>query len=182
MAVPETYTMMDITGKYTLNKALSDSDASNTILEQQGVGFLKRKAIDFAGATVYIKHQKDAEGVEHLEIEPQIPGNSAPKGESRVLTWTERTIDHPLFGHIAAKTRRVKPAELDDENLKKGWTADTVEAGVIQSHVVGEKWTAIQTWGIQEIDGKRRHARQMTFTGPKGNTIHARLVYDYVAA
>ncbi|KAJ7902775.1 hypothetical protein B0H14DRAFT_3422242 [Mycena olivaceomarginata] len=121
MALPDTYTMMNISGKYILNKALSDSDASNTILEQQGVGLLKRKAIDFAGATISIKHYKDAEGVEHLEVEPQIPGDSAPKGQTHVLTWTERTIDHPLFGHIVAKTRRVKPQELDEEHLKKGW-------------------------------------------------------------
>ncbi|KAJ6577757.1 hypothetical protein B0H19DRAFT_1020239 [Mycena capillaripes] len=181
MALPETYTMIDISGKYTLNKSLSDSDASNAILEQQGVGLLKRKAMDFAGATICIRHYKDAEGVEHMEVEPQIPGKS-PAKEVRVLDWTEKSIDHPLFGNITTKSRRVKPAELDDEHLKKGWSAETVEGGVIQLHVVGkDNWTAIQIWGIEEINGERRHTRHITFTGPKGNTIHARLVYDYVA-
>ncbi|KAJ7608030.1 hypothetical protein DFH06DRAFT_1379334 [Mycena polygramma] len=198
MAVPKTYTMMDISGKYTLNKALSDLDASDTILEQQGVGLLKRKAISFAGGAVCIEHHKDVEGVEHLELQPQISGISAPK-EGRVLTWTDKAFDHPIFGSIVTKSRRIKPTELDDEHLKAGWSAETIEDGVIQSHLVGKKWTAIQasrspkypsetthpihvfvqTWGIGEIDGEKRHSRHTTFTGPKGNTIHARMVYDY---
>ncbi|KAJ7671246.1 hypothetical protein DFH06DRAFT_1320037 [Mycena polygramma] len=178
MAVPKTYTMMDISGKYTLNKALSDLDASDTILEQQGVGLLKRKAISFAGGAVCIEHHKDAEGVEHLELQPQISGISAPK-EGRVLTWTDEAFDHPIFGSIVTKSRRIKPTELDDEHLKAGWSAETIEDGVIQSHLVGKNWTAIQTWGIEEIDGEKHHSRHTTFTGPKGNTIHARLVYDY---
>ncbi|KAJ7917695.1 hypothetical protein B0H13DRAFT_2322218 [Mycena leptocephala] len=174
MAVPATYTMMDISGKYTLNKALSDSDASDKILEGQGVGYLKRKALNFAGATLLIRHYKDAEGVEHMEV------HRCAKGRNRVLTWTERTIDHPLFGSIVAKSRRAKLEDLDDEHLKKGWTADTIECGLIEGHVSGKDWKSVQIWGIEEFNGERRHSRHITFTGPKGNTIHARLVYDYV--
>ncbi|KAJ6461228.1 hypothetical protein C8R47DRAFT_1225920 [Mycena vitilis] len=177
MAVPKTYTMMDISGKYTLKKALSDLDASDTILEQQGVGLLKRKAISFAGGAVCIEHRKDEDGVEYIELQP-ISGISAPK-ESRVLTWTDKTFEHPIFGRIVTKSRRIKPAELDDEHLKKGWSPETIEGGVIQTHVAGKKWTAIQTWGIEEIDGEKRHSRHTTFTGPRGNIIYARLVYDY---
>jgi hypothetical protein len=52
-------------------------------------------------------------------------------------------LDCSLF---ISSFRRVKPQELDEEHLKKGWTADTVEAGVVESHVVGNKWTGIQVF------------------------------------
>ncbi|KAK7028277.1 hypothetical protein R3P38DRAFT_3189756 [Favolaschia claudopus] len=178
MAVPQSQTMLDISGKYTLNKALSDSDASDKILEQQGVSYLKRKATGMAGATILIKNYKGDNGVEILEVIPQIMG-ATPKGEIRPLNWTEQAIDHPLFGKVTTKNRRVKLAELEDENLKKGWTNETLDAGVFLSHMAGDKRTLVQAWGLQYIDGKRYHARQATFVGPKGNVIHARFVYDY---
>jgi hypothetical protein len=36
-----------------------------------------------------------------------------------------------------------------------------------------------QAWGIQEINGERRYARNVKFTGPKGEDVEALLVYDY---
>ncbi|KAJ7108811.1 hypothetical protein C8R44DRAFT_636367 [Mycena epipterygia] len=182
MAVPETYTMLDLSGKFTMNKGLSDGDAFEKMLEHQGVGVLKRKAIGFANPTMCIKHHTAADGVEHIDIEQHIKSGSAPKTETRVLTWAETTNESPLFGSIVTKTRRVNASELDDEFLKEGWTADTVEAGVIQVHARSEggvKWVAMQTWGIEEVKGERRHTRHWTFTGPKGQTVHCRLVYDY---
>ncbi|KAJ7186803.1 hypothetical protein C8R46DRAFT_935945 [Mycena filopes] len=181
MALPENYTMLDISGKYTLNKSLSDTDASDKIMEHQGVGFLKRKAVNALSGEVVIKHYKDAEGIEHIEMEPKVPGKSDHKGETRVLTWTEKTIDHPLFGKIIAKSRRVKLEEIADEHLKKGWTADAAEHGVVEGYLKGDDWTVANIWGIEEINGERRHSRHVTFTGPKGNVVHARMIYDWGA-
>ncbi|KAJ7478682.1 hypothetical protein B0H11DRAFT_1281373 [Mycena galericulata] len=183
MSLPEGASMLDISGKYTMNKSLSDSDASDTILEHQGVGMLKRKAIGWASATVHLKHFKDTEGVEHIEVAHQVSSSGTPKGEVRILTWTEQTIESPLFGKIITKTRRVSQAELDDEHLKSGWTADTLESGLIQADARGGgdiKWATTQVWGIEEIQGERRHTRHIKFTGSKGNVILARFVYDYV--
>lgn len=39
--------------------------------------------------------------------------------------------------------------------------------------------TTIKIWGFSEINGERRHIRLVHFTGPKGEEINARLVYDY---
>jgi hypothetical protein len=84
--------------------------------------------------------------------------------------------------------------------LKQNWTADTIEHGVVQSYVESDTpqssttWIAnqvfypvsarsfahiYQAWGIQEINGERRYARNVKFTGPKGEDIEALLVYDY---
>ena len=44
------------------------------------------------------------------------------------------------------------------------------------------KWSInlyFQTWGIETVNGERRYARHVKFTGPKGQEIQARLAYDY---
>ena len=37
----------------------------------------------------------------------------------------------------------------------------------------------LQTWGIENINGERRHTRHVDFTGPKGESVQTRLVFDY---
>ena len=36
-----------------------------------------------------------------------------------------------------------------------------------------------QTWGIDELEGELRHVRHVLFTGPDGEQIRARMVFDY---
>ncbi|KAJ7072970.1 hypothetical protein C8F01DRAFT_1045834 [Mycena amicta] len=184
MALPATVTV-DFTGKYTLNKELSNYSDFESIMEHQGVGMLKRKAVGMmSGATQEMKIYTDADGVEHLDVTTHVTGMSADKEENRVLNWTEKTLDHPLFGAgILAKSRRCKVEELDEEYLQKGWTNEYSAAGVIHLKVTrpGDKgWTVNQAWGVEEINGEKRHTRRFAFSGPKGKTIHARIVYNYV--
>jgi hypothetical protein len=66
MAVPATFTSVDFSGKFTPNSSLSDS--TETILEHQGVGWMKRKAINAITLTLGLRHFKDDSGVEHIEV------------------------------------------------------------------------------------------------------------------
>ncbi|KAJ6621592.1 hypothetical protein B0H10DRAFT_2214970 [Mycena sp. CBHHK59/15] len=184
MAVPAHFTILDITGKFTMNKTLSDP--TDTILTLQGVGWLKRKAIAIGTVTLYIKHYKDGQAIEHVDIDQTITGGIPGTREERTLSWTERSTDDSLFGAVVGKSRRVNASELEEEFLKKNWTADTLEHGVIESYVYsdtpksGTTWIADQAWGMEEINGERRYARHVKFTGPNGEDIEARLVYDYL--
>jgi len=185
MAVPASLTILDITGKYFMNNTLSDD--TDTILQLQGVSWLTRKAISL-GVTLSVKHYKDDNGDECIDITQTLAGGIPGTSESRLLTWTERPKEDHIFGAVIAKSRRIKVGELDDseEFLKKGWTPDTVEYGVVQSYVEsdtpksGTTWIANQTWGIQDVSGERRYVRQVKFTGPKGEDIEASLIYDYL--
>ncbi|KDR78778.1 hypothetical protein GALMADRAFT_244322 [Galerina marginata CBS 339.88] len=185
MAVPADLTVLDISGKYTMNKTLSDQ-RTDTILQLQGVGWLKRTAISMGTLTISIKHYKDDDGVEHIDIDQVLTGGIPGTSETRTLWWKERENEDHVFGHVIGKSRRVKVDKLDVAFLQTGWTADTLEHGLIQSHVEsntpksGVTWIANQTWGIEDIDGERRYARHVKFTGPGGEDIEARLVYDYV--
>ncbi|KAF4623244.1 hypothetical protein D9613_002115 [Agrocybe pediades] len=185
MAVPADFTILDITGKFTMNKTLSDS-RTDEILTLQGVSWFKRKAISIGTITLYIKHYKDADGVEHIDIDQTITGGIPGTREERTLWWKDRENNDSLFGHVIGKSRRVKAEELDIPFLKNDWTSDTLQHGVVQSYVEsdtpksGTTWIANQTWGIEEINGERRYVRHVKFTGPKGEDIEAKLVYDYL--
>ncbi|KAJ6509394.1 hypothetical protein C8R47DRAFT_1098549 [Mycena vitilis] len=184
MAVPADFSILDLSGKFTMNKTMSGD--TDTILMHQGIGWLKRKAIAVATVTLSIKHYKDDEGVEHVDIDQTLTGGIPGTREERTLWWKERSTEDSLFGAIIGKSRRCQVSELDEEFLKKEWTADTIEHGVIQSYVVSDTpkskttWVANQAWGIQEINGERRYTRNVKFTGPKGEDIEVKLVYDYV--
>ncbi|KAG6832286.1 hypothetical protein H0H92_003519 [Tricholoma furcatifolium] len=171
------------------NKTLSDGN-SDEILHLQGVSWFKRKAISLATVTLKIKHYKDSEGVEHVDIDQTLTGGFPGTTEKRTLTWTERKHEDHLFGPVIGKTRRTKVDALEDDFLKRDWSDDTLEHGVIQSYVESDteksaiSWIADQTWGIELIGEakERRYTRHVKFTGPKGEAIECRLIYDYHGA
>jgi len=169
-----------------MNKTLSD-DTEN-ILILQGVPWWKRKAIGLATLTLAINHYKDDAGVEHIDIDQTLTGGIPGTKETRILTWTERSTEDHIFGPVIGKSRRIKvdSEELEGPFLKEGWTDDTITHGVVQSYVESDTpksrmtWIANQTWGMSEaINGERRYVRHVKFTGPGGEDIQVRLVYDY---
>ncbi|KAF8179601.1 hypothetical protein K438DRAFT_1603820 [Mycena galopus ATCC 62051] len=177
MAVPANFTSLDFSGKFTKSSSLSDS--ADAILAQQGIGWMKRKAIEAVPVTLFLRHFTDDAGVERIEVSRAARKASAEKAEEIVLDWVERQNDG-MLGPLVSRARRVQVAELDVNFLKQGWITDTVKHGLVQTHVHSDKpWTAIQCWGIEEIQGERRYTRRIKFTGGKGDIIEVRFVYDY---
>ncbi|KAJ3829808.1 hypothetical protein EV361DRAFT_898398 [Lentinula raphanica] len=184
MAVPAEFTTLDISGKFVMNKSLSDS--TDEILRLQGIGWFKRKII--AAGTLYltIKHYKDDNGVERIDIDQTLSPGGMGTREERILDWSERNKDDGLFGAVVGRSRRVTVEEIEDDYLKNGW--DSTDNGFIQSYVSsdtpksGTSWIANQIWGVEEIDSARRYVRHVFFTGPQGEEIRGRLVYDYAGS
>ncbi|KAG6834912.1 hypothetical protein H0H93_006435 [Arthromyces matolae] len=193
MATPSSLNILDLSGTYTLNHEKSTKNLGE-ILNVEGVGLIKRKAIELGGLTVKITHVKDAEGVEHITSANFLPGGIAGPVDKLDLDWEERRVVHEVFGAIVGRMRRTTIENLqvegqedkDNESLITGWTDDTVEHGVIQFFVKsdteknGKVWVNNETWGIEVIDGERRFARHLKVTGPTGDIIYAKMVYDYV--
>ncbi|KAJ7648432.1 hypothetical protein B0H17DRAFT_1215657 [Mycena rosella] len=154
MGVPATHTTLNLSGKFTMNKTLTDQTALDAVLKLQGIGMLKRTAAGLVAPTMCIRNVTDAAGVEHLEIEQGVSGGPAPKPEVWPLAWTEKTSESPLLGTVH---------------------------GLIEAEMRGgdAKWTFIQIWGVEEINGERRHIRHARCTGPKGKVIEMKFVYDY---
>ncbi|KAJ7615514.1 hypothetical protein FB45DRAFT_801935 [Roridomyces roridus] len=185
MSLPETFTMADLSGKFSLNKILTDSAAADRILAGQGVGLLKRKAFNLVSPVMHLKHYKDADGVESVEIEHHLHQGDSPPPETRRMTWVEEDVDTKIFGKIKTKTRRVALTDLDDSDsfLTTGWETDC--ASLIQSDLYADKWTSVQVWGIEEVEsGERRHTRRVKFTQTDkgGGVVHCRFVYDYLGS
>ncbi|KAG9314246.1 hypothetical protein JVU11DRAFT_5033 [Chiua virens] len=184
MAAPSEVTTKAMSGKFLMNKSLSDS--FDEILQLQGVSWLTRRAISLFNVVLVIKHTTDEAGLEQIDIDNKVSGGVNASSEDRTLDWVERDEDDNIFGRVIGKARRIPVEEITDEFLKKDWTQDTIDNDIVLTDswsTPGKnnyKWRAIQTWGFAMVNGERRYVRHTTFTSDKRqNPIHTRLVYDY---
>ncbi|KAJ3490554.1 hypothetical protein NLI96_g1342 [Meripilus lineatus] len=202
MAVPATFTTVNISGRFQQVGVVSDvgqsfhelnkrqnkslSDDTDEILSLQGVGWLTRKALKAANATLSIKHYTDETGVERIDIETTLTGGLAGSNETRILDWQEHKKADGIFGPAIGKSRKIPLNQVTEAYLKEGWASDANEAGVLNVHAqsdtgkTSKTWTSEQIWGVQEIGGVKRFARRIYFIGPKGEQVTARVVYDYL--
>ncbi|KAI0756596.1 hypothetical protein C8Q80DRAFT_1091240 [Daedaleopsis nitida] len=184
MAAPAEMTSRDISGKFIMNKTLSDD--SDEILRLQGVSWFTRKAIGMATLYLAIKHFTE-DGIEHVDIEQTITGGIKGTNEHRILDWTERTHEDHVFGPVFSKSRRVSLDEVEKEWLKKDWSlAESLVDGKIiyttaksDTSKSGKTWSTEQVWGFEQVNGEKRYTRHVFFVGPKDEIVTIRLVYDY---
>jgi hypothetical protein len=130
------------------NKTLSDN--TDEILRLQGVSWFARRAIALSTITLYVRHYKGDDGVEHIDIDQTltgIPGTS----ENRTLDWTFREHDDYLFGPVLGKTRRANVDEIENEFLREGWLPDTVRDGVIHSYVKSDTPKSNTSWIAEQV-------------------------------
>ncbi|KAJ3520863.1 hypothetical protein NM688_g9098 [Phlebia brevispora] len=184
MAVPNEMTTLNLSGKYYQNKTLSDD--TDEILRLQGVSWWVRKAIQLGTLYVTITHRTE-DGVEKMTIDQVLTGGAGSSTEERVLDWEERKVDDRVFGPIISRTKREFPENIEKEYLKTGFINDghglVMSYGASDTEKSGTTWVGETTWGIEELDvgenKEKRYTRHVFFTGPGGEEITARVVYDY---
>jgi len=183
MAAPDSCTTLNLSGRFVMNKSLSDS--SDRILTLQGVGWFKRQIIANSTITLHVKHYKDEQQIEHIDIDQTISGGIPGTSEKRTLDWVDRHKEDGLFGFVVSKSRRLAVADIKDDHLRGEWLPDTERDATI--HTVassdteksGLVWTAEQVWGFESINGDRRYTRRVRFDYEREQEIHEiRLVYD----
>ncbi|KIJ68600.1 hypothetical protein HYDPIDRAFT_106811 [Hydnomerulius pinastri MD-312] len=185
MAAPPEVNSKAMSGRFVMNKSLSDS--TDEILRLQGVSWFKRRAISMFTLTLVVKHTTDEAGIEHIDIDQTLSGGIPGTSENRILDFQERDEDDDIFGAVIGKSRRSTVEELTDEFLKKEWTEDTIRDGVVLAIAWSNPernsytWRAEQTWGFSVVKGERRYVRHVSFTSSdrQEGPIQARLVYDY---
>lgn len=101
------------------------------MLRLQAVPAAAREALKSSPPQLSYKHYKDTNGLENLETERGPPGNS--KTETRLLDWVETKFGSAFHNEVVTKSRRSKVDDLSDPRMKEGWTADTIEHGVIHT-------------------------------------------------
>lgn len=177
MAAPPTITSKNLTGKFFMNKTLSDD--LDEVLMEQGIGWVTRKLISVATITLNVKHYTE-DDTEHIDIEQTATGGIQGTTENRILDWKERPHKDYLFGEVAGQSRRVQLEDVQDEFLKKGWLeGEAREDGLVESFVVSVNgWSVRQIWGFEEFDENRHYSRHIRFE--KGEkTLLKKMVYDY---
>lgn len=128
------------------NKSLSDP--TDEMLNLQGVNWIKRKAIGAATITVFMKHTKNDNGPECINISQAVSGRDPTAPEDRILDWAERTTEITLFGPCVTKAKRASVEEFDEDYLKEGWTTDTLENGCILVHLCSQGKHA---WSTKQV-------------------------------
>lgn len=143
------------------------------------MGWLTRKAIGLATVTLHIKEYVDEAGVTHVDIQQTATGGVKGTAENRTLDDTFREHSDWLFGNVKGRTGWVPSKEaIADEFLQKGWEPGQAEFVVGYVESLDRGWTARQVWGFQEVNGERRHARNIVVA--KGDErVEMRLVYDF---
>ena len=190
---------LDISGRWTMNKTLSD-DTTDVLThvrillrspsrpppaanaQQQGVGWLTRNAIYYSTLTLDVKHYKDDAGTEHIDIRQTLTGSVGGTTERRTLDWAARSHRDHLFGSVVGQSRRVTDLSIiGDAYLENGWDADGIKDGVVESYVVNEEngWSARQIWGFEVIKDEKRYVRHLRFE-KDDIMLEKKMAYDYV--
>ena len=105
-------------------------------------------------ASVYlsVKHYKDENGIEHIDIDQTVTGGIKGTSEYRVLDWTERPHEDHVFGAVLSKSRRVPLNELEREWLKKDWADESFENGeIIYTCAKSDTAKSGRTWSSEQV-------------------------------
>ena len=191
MAAPPESSCRNLTGKFVLNKSISDD--IDALLTLQGIGWWTRKAIGLATVVLTVKeYTKDS--LIHIDI-TQVASGLSTTQEDRVLNWTEVPHNDKIFGQVRGKSRLFKASDfkmagpggpddstfLQAKKLKDMKTDSSfLDDEHVQSYVESVKggWTAEQIWGFETIDDKKYYTRRVVVR--KGDKVErVRLVYDY---
>lgn len=131
---------------------MNDADR---ILALQGVGWFKRKIITTGTVTLFIKHYKNENNEENIDIDQVFTGGISGTSEYRTLNWTERENYDHVFGFVIGKSRRLDSEQLEGLNqfLKTGWSEDSFEKGLIQAYAWSNTAKSKMTWTANQVCG-----------------------------
>lgn len=101
--------------------------------------------------TLAIKHTTDEAGVEHIDIDQTLSGGIPAMSENRVLDWHENDDYDDIFGPVTEKSRRMPVEGITDEFLKKDWTQDTVDNGIVLTDSWSTPGKNSYTWRAVQV-------------------------------
>lgn len=178
--VPDSVTVHNMTGIYTLNRKLSDS--STPALKQQNVGFLLRQGIERSNVEMTLTAYKSADGTKEHVDQVQVSTGNMKNEEKRSMEWEWLETENWIWGKVRGKNRFIACKDVEDEFLRTGWEeACSGENDVIEGYVesVTDTWTARQVWGFAVVDGVRRHVRRILAQKPGQKDVRFQMVYDW---
>ncbi|KAJ5307064.1 hypothetical protein N7508_006079 [Penicillium antarcticum] len=188
MASPIEITIQNLTGRYAINSALSDS--IEPLLELQGVNFFVRKAISKASAKMSVRQIPAFCGATQLVMEQSTAGLKAE--EKLVFDWCTTKVTKGPLGEVEQSSRIGSTSEIEFTTITKqehaaflkgevsAWLEDSTGKHI---HMVGksvsDQWTVEEVWGFELIDEKRYHTKRWVAINGEKET-QGRFVFDYI--
>ncbi|KAH6650458.1 hypothetical protein F5144DRAFT_523685 [Chaetomium tenue] len=182
MAAPTTINIDDVSGRWLLNRQLSQS--TEAMFALQGIPWIIRKIINFATLELeYVKLDPtpDATAARLAFKQTVRPGGFDTRNEY-ILDGESRTDTVPIFGEISMRCHYVGSEEAAKHDAV-GLETDADNAGhaaileILRSEPMG--WAATTVWGFEVIDGVRRFVKHNSTI--KGEKVEkAKLVFDYL--
>lgn len=136
MAAPDSVTMTNISGSYTMSKPLSDD--AGPMLSLQGVGFLLRNAMKIGTLTLNVTHTRP-DGVDTLATTAVPMGGFKGNTSERKLNGEVVPQKDFMFGECEITPSVKKVGEIEDEWLMEGWVEDVVFDEVVVNKKDGWK-------------------------------------------
>jgi len=201
MAAPaKEASMDDLTGKWSLNRKLSDP--FEPLLTLQGVPWVVRKAVNHISISEILTHSTDpSTGLTTFEITQITTGGFKGTCEKRTLNGEERTYNNELFGPMGetcvwfdlpgagskdnadgSQNEKVVSSDRDEDekwlmNGLEGSKAIKIETWSLKED---KDWRTVAMWGFATIEsGERYHVRKLVARN-KGEVVRIRGVYNYV--
>ncbi|KAK1961597.1 hypothetical protein LY78DRAFT_588372 [Colletotrichum sublineola] len=183
MTAPDSKTIRDLNGTWTVNRSLSD-DLSET-LGAQGLSWITRKVLTSGGISLTITQNSVASPEPGASVIYQLcqeqtvtPGNFKSE-DVYLLDGVERDQRTQAFGALLTSVKFVLIEEARDKELAKRLRDGGVEE-VIEEFSTSKRggWSTLTTWAVENIGGERRFT-QSSITEKSGKSVRARLVYDY---
>lgn len=112
---------------------------------------MTRKIIAVATITLDIRHYRDDNAMEHIDIDQTLTGGISGTSERRILDWTMRSREDHIFGAVLGKSRRIKIEDIDEPYLKKDWSLDTIEHHAVQAYVESDTPKSKTTWTVTQV-------------------------------
>ncbi|KAI0854673.1 hypothetical protein F4860DRAFT_522739 [Xylaria cubensis] len=183
MAAPNEIDISDVSGRWSLNRGLSDSLESCFAL--QGIPWIVRKVINFASLELQYRKDippDDAVAAPSFAFKQTVRPGGFDTSNRYIIDGKSRTDTVPIFGEITMHARYLNRDEVTAEQTWKwGVEGDAAEnvaiLEVVESKNMG--WKAETLWIFETINGEYRFCKYNIITKGEDRAT-AKMVHDYI--
>lgn len=176
MAAPQDRNLHRLTGKWKLNKSLSDDISS--ILALQGTNTLLQKAISSASVTLNVSQPSpDQYSIHQSATAASIPGTT----EQYITDNEWRKNQDAFFGEVNGRSRWIDFSEAKSlEGVQGDWENGDGKLILAEGGKPDRSWSAVRIWGFEEIGNGRRYTQRVKVWSKDGEETRVKMVYDFV--
>ncbi|KAI1362324.1 hypothetical protein F5Y08DRAFT_312432, partial [Xylaria arbuscula] len=182
MAAPSEIDITDVTGRWSLNRGLSDS--LDPFFTLQGIPWIIRKVINFASLELqYIKDSpSDTNTAPSFAFKQTVRPGGFDTNNRYVIDGEKRTETVPIFGEVTMHAKYLDRDEVTlEQTFGRGIEGDAEKdvALLEVTESAGMGWRGETLWVFETINGEHRLCKY-NIIRKNGQTATAKMVHDYL--